>query len=209
MPSEFWQIALAAIGSVVVGAAAFTRTTAIVECRIGLSFSLARLVRRDITRKRLALRAGRLLTGWGRAALNLREMPVRAVKSGVRLPYGPILRSMNRGGRQSAPVVAAGMSNCPARCRMKSSIGLEAAVLEVCGCQRSSGDGRCGKPAPTGLFHGQIWPKAGQGLDRLWRNSGVTTFFPWADAHSSRDQESRSLAVQPLRGVRRRSPPAP
>ncbi len=31
MPSEFWQIALAAIGSIVVGAAAFTRMTATAE----------------------------------------------------------------------------------------------------------------------------------------------------------------------------------
>ena len=45
-------------------------------------------------------------------------------------------------------------------------------------------------------------------LDRLWRNSGVTTFFPCRlRRHSSRDKKAAPLLSGPC-GVRRRSPPA-
>ena len=33
---------------------------------------------------------------------------------------------------------------------------------------------------------GQIWPETGCAIDRLSRNAVISTFFPWADAHSSR-----------------------
>jgi len=33
---------------------------------------------------------------------------------------------------------------------------------------------------------GQIWPRTGSAIDRLSRNAVISTFFPWAKAHSSR-----------------------
>src|SRR5690606_34356097 len=55
------------------------------------------------------------------------------------------------------------------------------------------------------------WPDLAEGrlhLDRLWRNSGVTTFIPCRlRRHSSRDKKVPPLLSSPC-GVHRRSPPA-
>jgi hypothetical protein len=59
---------------------------------------------------------------------------------------------------------------------------------------------------------GLIWPKDGWHLDRLSRNGGGATFFPWPSAIPRGSQESPAAAIlrcaPASKLVRRRSPPA-
>jgi len=52
--------------------------------------------------------------------------------------------------------------------------------------------------AATRPLNGLIWPKDGCRLDRLRRNGGRATFFPWAKAHSSRKPRKQHHRHPPL-----------
>ena len=66
--------------------------------------------------------------------------------------------------------------------------------------------------AATRPLNGLIWPKDGWHLDRLSRNGGGGTFFPWPSAIPRGSQESPAAAIlrcaPASKLVRRRSPPA-
>jgi hypothetical protein len=58
--------------------------------------------------------------------------------------------------------------------------------------------------AATRPLNGLIWPKDGWHLDRLSRNGGGATFFPWPSAIPRGSQESRVAAIlrcAPARGA--------
>ena len=91
----------------------------------------------------------------------------------------------SNGGGAVAPILFPARARRSARCEFFAVPGIRPPSLQT-PCSPASSPIILFEHAHTWPRDGQIWPETGCAIDRLSRNAVVSTFFPWADAHSSR-----------------------